>query len=117
MQPIQPVSSKLTVIEKRREYGIYVWRTPDGVVANEAGDIMNIPAHKGDLSAMIKIRNAAIHYGFPVGEAEFRPGIRRVSDEEYSEQLDRMTQGLIPSETDIGAWMDAERGFRTHGGD
>ena len=117
MRPIQPVSSKLTVIEKQRVDGIYVWRTPDGVVSNEHGDIMNIPARKGDLSAMAAIRSAAIHYGFPVGEAEFRPGIRRVTDEEYSEQLDRMSQGMIPSETDIGAWMDAERGQEVHGRD
>jgi hypothetical protein len=117
MQPIQPKSSKLTVIEKQREDGIYVWRTPQGVVSNEAGDIMNIPARKGDLSAMARLRNAAIYYGFPEGEAEFRPGIRRITDEEHSEQLDRMKQGLIPSETDIGAWMDAERGQRKHGSD
>jgi hypothetical protein len=41
-------------------------------------------------------------------------GSRRVSDEEYSEQKQRLMEGYIPSETDIGAWMDAERGARQH---
>lgn len=108
---------KLTVLKKQQNYGLYVWRTPEGVVANEDGDIMNIPAREGDLSAMAQIRQAAIHYGFPVGEPEFRSGVRRVSDAEYSEQLDRMKEGYIPSETDIGAWMDAEKGIREHGDD
>ena len=43
------------------------------------------------------------------------PGVRRVSDEEHSEQIDIMKQGLIASETDIGAWMDAERGIKANG--
>lgn len=76
---------------------------------------MNIPAREGDLNAMAQIRQAAIHYGFPEGEPEFRPGVRRVTDEEYSEQLDRMKQGYIPSETDIGAWADAAKGMAAHG--
>ena len=81
------------------------------------GNIMNIPAREGDISAMSQIRQAAIHYGFPEGQAEFRPGVRRVTDEEYYEQLDRMSQGLIPSETDIGAWADAAKGMNKHGAD
>jgi hypothetical protein len=42
-------------------------------------------------------------------------GVNRVTDEEHSAQIDRMKSGLIPSETDIGAWMAAEKGFKKHG--
>ena len=43
------------------------------------------------------------------------PGVRRVSDMEHSEQLGRMKEGYIASETDIGAWMDAEKGLKANG--
>ncbi len=108
--------SKLTVIEKKRNDGIYVWRLPNGdVVTDGNGNTMNIPSKKHDIESISKITNAANHYGFFEGKAEFMPGVRRISDEEYSEQMNRMKEGYIPSETDIGAWMDADRGIRKYG--
>lgn len=110
--------SNLTVIKKQSDWGIYVWVTPEGgVLVNSNGDCLNIPARKGDIYAMNRIRQAAAHYGHTEGFPEFMAGVRRVTDEEHSEMLDRMKQGLIPSETDIGAWIDAKKGFDTHGGD
>lgn len=107
---------KLTVLEKQTDDGIYVWRTEDGKIAGDKdGNIMNIPARRGDLDAIVKITNAAKHYGFGEGKAEFRAGQRRITDEEHSEQIDRMKQGHIPSETDIGAWYDAAKGLNKHG--
>lgn len=109
-------NSKLTVIEKNRADGIYVWRLPDGnLVQDSQGNIMNIPARKFDIEAINKITKAAQHYGFPDGKAEFMAGTRRVSDSEYSEQKDRMKEGYIPSETDLGAWMDAAKGIARYG--
>jgi hypothetical protein len=43
------------------------------------------------------------------------PGVRRVSEMEHSEQLGRMKEGYIASETDIGAWMDAAKGINKNG--
>jgi hypothetical protein len=107
---------KLTVIEKKRNDGIYVWRLPNGsIVQDNNGNVMNIPAKKYDLDAINKITKAANYYGFPEGKAEFMPGVRRITDEEHSEQLNRMKEGYIASETDIGAWMDAAKGLRAHG--
>lgn len=109
---------KLTVIEKAREDGIYVWELPDGsVVSDGNGSLMNIPARKHDLEAISKITKAAAHYGFPEGKAKFMPGVRRVTDEEYSEQINRMKEGYIPSETDLGAWFDAAKGIGRYGSD
>lgn len=109
-------NSKLTVIQKQRDYGIYVWRLPNGeMVSDGNGNIMNIPARQHDLEAMAKITKAAAYYGFPEGRPEFQPGVRRVTDEEYSEQLNRLKEGYIPSETDIGAWIDAAKGIEKHG--
>jgi hypothetical protein len=107
---------RITVIEKQGEHGIYVWKTPEGkIVTDGNGNTMNIPARHGDIEAISKITKAAAYYGFPEGQAVFRAGQRRITDEEHSEQVDRMKQGLIASETDLGAWYDAAKGLRTHG--
>lgn len=107
---------RLTVVQKRGNDGIYVWRLPDGgVVSDGNGNIMNIPARAGDIEAMSKITKAAAHYGYPNGRPEFQAGVRRITDEEYSVQKDRMKQGYIPSDTDLGAWYDAAKGLKRHG--
>lgn len=110
--------SKLTVIQKQGEHGIYVWKLPNGKpVSDGNGNIMNIPARNGDIEAMSKITKAAAYYGFTEGRPEFQAGVRRITEEEHSEQLQRMKEGYIPSETDIGAWVDAAKGLRRHGND
>ena len=109
-------NSKLTVIQKNRKDGMYVWKLPNGkVIGDSNGNIMNIPAIQYDIEAIHKITQAARHHGYEDGKAEFWPGTRRVSEMEHSEQLDRMKEGYIPSETDLGAWMDAAKGIAKHG--
>jgi hypothetical protein len=93
---------KLTVIEKKSDWGVYVWlcdfdSKPFG---DGNGNIMNVPGRPYDLEKMAKIRQAAVN---------------RVSDEEHQNQIHRMKEGLIPSETDIGAWMLAQEGMRKNG--
>lgn len=109
--------SKLTVLSKQQEYGIYVWQMDHNGKAfgDGKGNVMNMPGRKYDLEAMAKVRQAAQYYSAPAGKVIFMPGVRRVSEMEYSEQLSRMKEGYIASETDIGAWMDAEKGLKTNG--
>jgi len=108
--------SKLTVIEKKRDDGLYVWMSHSGdIFKDRDGNVMNIPAVRNDITAMNKILKAAHHYGAPDGRPHFVPGVRRVSDMEYSEQIGRMKEGYIPSETDLGAWYDAQRSYQKHG--
>jgi hypothetical protein len=108
---------KLTVLEKKSDYGIYVWQMEHNgrAFGDGSGNVMNIPGRPHDIEAMAKLRKAAEHYGAPVGKVIFMPGIRRITDEEHSEQIDRMKEGYIPSETDIGAWLDASKGHKAHG--
>jgi len=112
-------NSKLTVIEKKSAHGIYVWQLDSSGKAfgDGRGNVMNMPGRPHDLDAMAKVRKAAMYYGAGPGKVQFIPGVRRISDLEHSEQLDRMKEGNIPSETDIGAWMAAEEGYRQNGGE
>lgn len=110
--------SKLTVVERGNDWGIYVWRKANGKIFGDGqGNIMNVKGTRFDLVAISKLSDAAKAYGvYEGGKAEFWAGCRPVSDMEYSEQRDRMRQGYIPSETDYGAWHDAERARQKHGG-
>ena len=109
--------SKLQVINKQQRYGLYVWQMDHNGKAfgDGKGNVMNIPGNKYDLEKMAKVKQAAEYYGAPAGKVIFMPGVRRVSEMEYSEQLGRMKEGYIASETDIGAWMDAAKGIKQNG--
>lgn len=108
---------RVSVVEKKSDWGIYVWKCDfdNKPFGDGKGNIMNIPGRQFDIEKMGKIRKAAEYYNAPAGKVEFMAGVTRVTDEEHAEQIDRMKNGLIPSQTDIGAWMAAEEGFKKHG--
>jgi hypothetical protein len=82
------------------------------------GSVLNIPAQKGDISKIAELKKAAVFNGDDgEGKAVFVPGLTRISEEEYSEQKDRMIQGLIPNVNDLGAIADAQKTLKTHGRD
>ena len=110
-------NSKLKVLNKQQRYGLYVWQMDHNGKAfgDGKGNVMNIPGNAYDLEKMAKVRKAAEYYGAPAGKVIFMPGVRRISEMEYSEQISRMKEGYIASETDIGAWMDAEKGLKANG--
>lgn len=105
------------VIDKNYDWGLYVYKKSNGRWFTDGeGNVLNIPSMKGDISQISKLKQAAVHYGDPGdGEAVFVPGLTRISDQEYSEQIDRMKNGLIPSMNDLGAWKAAQDTLNTHG--
>ena len=107
------------VIEKKYNWGLYVYKKSDGRWFTDGeGNILNIESTRGDITQITKLKNAAKYYGDEGdGEAVFVPGLTRISEEEHSEQLDRMKQGLIPSMNDLGAWKAAQDTINKHGRD
>ena len=105
------------VIDKMYDWGLYVYKKSDGRWFTDGnGNVLNIPSMKNDLTKIDQFKKAAKHYGDDgEGTAVFVPGLTRVSEEEYSEQLERMKQGLIPSKNDLGAWHAAQQTLNTHG--
>jgi len=99
-------SSKVTVISETN-IGLYVWQMPNGqIVTDQNKDVMNIPAMRGDITAITKISNAAKKLGIDEGSPLFLEGARRVTEEELEEQTERMSSGLIPDPYDIGNYKD-----------
>ena len=102
----------LSVVENNANWGIYVWMMNNGKPFSDGkGNIMNVPGKAFDIEKMNQIRQAARHYGAPEGDVKFMAGVQRVSEMRHSEEVGRMAEGYIPSETDIGAWADAQRGY------
>ena len=109
--------AKVTVVEPTGyAWGVYVWKKSNGKWFTDGnGNILNVPSHRGDENQIAKLKAAAAHYGEPGGEPVFFGGTARISDEEYSEQIDRMKNGLIPSMNDLGAVIAAKQTVAAYG--
>lgn len=105
------------VIEKNYDWGLYVYKKANGRwFTDGTGSVLNIPAQKGDISKIAELKTVAKHYGDPGdGQAVFVPGLTRVTEEEYSEQVERMKAGLIPSLNDLGAVQAAKDTIAKYG--
>lgn len=110
--------SKIKVIDKNYDWGIYVWKKSNGKWFTDGqGNILNIPSMRGDFSKLAELKAAAAHYGESDGEAVFFAGLSRISDEEYAEQKQRMAEGLIPNLNDLGAVHAAQQTIKKYGAD
>lgn len=98
--------TKITEVQET-DYGLYLWEMPDGaLVADDEKNFLNIPAKQGDQEKIKLLRDAVRSFGINEGRPVFLAGNRRVTDEEYEYQKQRMEWGLIPDELDFGAARD-----------
>tara|TARA_B110000503_G_scaffold1165_1_gene1519 strand:+ start:8706 stop:9092 length:387 start_codon:yes stop_codon:yes gene_type:complete len=109
--------AKLTLVKPNGyAWGTYVWKKSNGKWFTDGnGNVLNIPSNKGDENQISKLKAAAAHHGEADGSPYFMPGTNRITDEEYSEQMDRMKQGLIPSMNDLGAVIAAKQTLSAYG--
>lgn len=105
---------KARIIEETN-LGLYVWQMPNGQIMGDSdGNYLSIASVKGDRSKIANITHVAHSVlrgnGIkPEGQAFFMPGSRKVSDEEYVEQVERMKSGLIPDEFDLASMKETLR--------
>ncbi len=109
--------SRAKIIEKHYDWGLYVYKKANGKwFTDGTGSVLNIESMKGDIAQIAKLRDAAKYYGDEGdGECIFVPGLTRISEEEYSEQKQRLSEGLIPSMNDLGAWKAAQDTHNKYG--
>jgi hypothetical protein len=116
--PGQVGESKLTVLDKNYDWGIYIWKKANGKPFTDGqGNVLNVPSHRGDALQIRKLEQEAKALGQGEGSYEFYAGMGRISDEEYAEQVDRMKQGLIPNLNDLGAVQAAKDTIAMYGSD
>jgi hypothetical protein len=114
--PGQIGDTKVNVIPKMYDWGVYYWRLPNGrKFSDGSGNFLTIASDKGDLAKIQQLQDTAAHHGRPDGTAVFEAGARKITDEEHSEQIDRLKQGMIPSLNDLGAIHAAQQTFRAYG--
>lgn len=111
--------SRAKIIEKHYDWGLYVYKKSNGKWFTDGnGSVLNIESMKGDIMQISKLKEAAKHYGDDgEGECIFVPGLTRISEEEYSEQKQRLSEGLIPSMNDLGAVQAAKDTIAKYGSD
>ena len=101
------------------DLGVYVWLMPNGQIMGDSdGNFLSLGAKEGDQSKISNITTVAhdvlnANGVEPSGRAYFLPGRRKITDEEYEEQKQRMQSGLIPDEFDLAAMKEE---LRRHGG-
>lgn len=102
-------SIKTSVVEETR-LGVYVWEMPDGRwVGDDEGNYLSVTSFKGDQARIDAITQAVRSYGINEGKAKFLSGQRKITDEEYEEQKQRLAWGLTPDPLDIGEYKDSLR--------
>ena len=97
---------KVKIIEET-DYGLYLWEMPDGsIVSDDEKNYLNIPARRGDKEKLKLLKDAIRSFGIEEGRPVFLAGHRRVTEEEYEYQKQRLEWGLVPDEMDYGAARD-----------
>lgn len=87
--------------------GIYVWETHDGRwVGDDDGNYLSITAKKGNKAAMDALATVVRSYGIDHGKPLFLSGRRKIDDEEFEYQKQRLEWGLVPDPYDIGNYKD-----------
>lgn len=107
--PIKRTGAKF-VYEDFDRFGVYLWEMPDGrYVGDDEGNFLSISAEYGDLNRISQLAQAARYHGINEGKPRFFPGHRKVTDQEYFEQQQRLEAGLIPDDHDISALVEELR--------
>lgn len=109
--------TRVRVIEEKfSDAGIYVWQLPSGKYFTDGeGNALSIESMINDTAKIKELTEAAAYYGQPEGKPVFFSNVKKISDEEYSEQQDRMAQGFIPSANDLGALIAAKNTHNLYG--
>ena len=101
------LNQKSQIIEETT-LGIYVWEMPDGRwIGDDDGNFLSITSKKGNRSRMAALADAVRHYGISEGQPKFLAGRRKIDDEEFEHQNQRLKWGLTPDPMDIGEYKDS----------
>jgi hypothetical protein len=96
--------------------GIYVWEMPDGRwIGDDDGNFLSVTSKKGNRSRIDALAREVRSYGIYEGGPKFLSARRKITDEEFEEQHQRLKWGLVPDPLDIGNYKDELKGIRAEG--
>jgi len=115
--PGQVGDTKVQVVEENfSNFGTYVWHKPNGKAFTDGeGNALSIESMRNDETRINQLKDAARYWGQAEGKAVFYPNMKKISEETHSEQVDRMSQGLLPNLNDLGAVIAAKKTLKQWG--
>lgn len=100
-------NTKIKVNDNETTLGIYVWEMPDGRwIGDDDGNYLSITSKLGNKERISLLAKAVRSYGIEDGQPKFLAGRRKIDDEEYELQQQRLKWGLVPDPLDIGVYKD-----------
>jgi hypothetical protein len=104
------------VLDEETRLGIYVWEMPDGRwIGDDEGNYLSITSTKGNKSRISLLANEVRSYGISEGGPLFLSGRRKIDDEEFEYQQQRLKWGLVPDPLDIGNYKDEMKALKNGG--
>ena len=102
------ILNQKTQILEETTLGIYVWEMPDGRwIGDDDGNFLSVTSKKGNRSKMDSLAREVRSYGIYEGQPKFLSGRRKIDDEEFEYQNERLKWGLTPDPMDIGVYKDS----------
>ena len=104
------------ILQEESTLGVYVWEMPDGRwIGDDDGNFLSITSKKGNRSRIDALAREVRSYGIYEGGPKFLSARRKINDEEYAEQEQRLRWGLVPDPLDIGNYKDEMKSLRAEG--
>jgi hypothetical protein len=98
---------KSQILEEESILGIYVWEMPDGRwIGDDDGNFLSITSKKGNRSNIDALAREVGTFGIHEGRPKFLSARRKINDEEFEHQKQRLDWGLVPDPFDIGNYKD-----------
>ena len=108
---------KSTQVAEETTLGIYVWQMPDGRwIGDDDGNYLSITSQKGNKDKIDALAREVSSYGIYEGGPLFLSGRRKIDDEEFEYQQQRLNWGLVPDPYDIGNYKDEMKKLHLPGG-
>ena len=109
-------NANTTILQEESTLGIYVWEMPDGRwIGDDDGNFLSITSKKGNKSRIDALAREVRSYGIYEGGPKFLSDRRKITDEEFAEQEQRLRGGLVPDPLDIGNYKDEIKNLRAEG--
>ena len=94
-------------VEEETTLGIYVWEMPDGRwIGDDEGNYLSVTSMKGNKAKIDALAREVSSFGIYEGRPRFLAGRRKIDDEEYQYQQQRLAWGLVPDPLDIGVYKE-----------
>jgi len=107
---------RITVGPEETILGIYVWEMPDGKwIGDDEGNFLSVTSKKGNRDRIEALAKEVRSYGIYEGQPKFLAGRRKIDDEEYEYQQQRLKWGLVPDPLDIGVYKEETRKAQQNG--